>query len=57
MPGWMKRPFAKLIRKKLICNPVFTETYELLVKADHMTKEEKKGCSDRNFKKSFAACI
>lgn len=51
MPGWMKRPFAKLIRKKLICNPVFTETYELLVKADHMTKEEKKAVQTETLKK------
>lgn len=51
MPGWMKRPFAKTIRKKLIRNHAFIEMYELLVKADYMTLEEKKTIQTENLKK------
>lgn len=42
MPYWMKRPFAGVIRKQLICNREFKETYKLLVQADGMSDEEKK---------------
>lgn len=51
MPYWMKRPFAKMIRRKLIRNPVFTETYELLLKADDMTREEKESLQFECLKK------
>ena len=41
MPYWMKRPFAHIIRNRLIENKVFLKQYELLEQADGMTEQEK----------------
>lgn len=41
MPYWMKRPFSRIIRRKLIENSVFSEQYGALVEADAMDEEEK----------------
>ena len=40
-PYWVKAPFAKFIRGKLIKNKVFIEQYELLKKSDMLSDEEK----------------
>ncbi len=40
-PYWIKKPFAKMIRNKLIKNTVFLETYHLLEKGDLMSPEDK----------------
>ena len=40
MPYWMKRPFARIIRNRLIRNRIFLEQYELLERADGMTEQE-----------------
>lgn len=40
MPYWMKRPFARIIRNRLIENRVFLEQYELLERAEGMTERE-----------------
>lgn len=40
-PYWMKKPFAKIIRAKLINNKTFLETYRLLEQSDLMTSREK----------------
>ncbi len=40
MPYWMKRPFAHIIRGRLINNSVFLETYDSLLRLDQMNKDE-----------------
>ena len=40
MPYWMKRPFVKLIRRKLINNSQFLGTYESLLRLDKMSEGE-----------------
>ena len=40
-PYWLKRPFAKVIRKRLVENNIFKETYALLKMGDGMSSEEK----------------
>ena len=41
MPYWMKKPFAKIIRNKLIKNKVFLEEYKSLCQYDEMDVDEK----------------
>ena len=41
IPYWVKRPFAGTIRNKLICNPIFVNTYQMLTDADSMSRGEK----------------
>ena len=41
-PYCIKSPFSKLIRKQLIGNTVFQETYHLLLDADKMSAEDRK---------------
>lgn len=41
-PFWIKKPFSKIIRKKLIENAVFLETYNLLEKQDALTEKEQR---------------
>ena len=40
MPYWMKRPFAHIIRNRLIKNKIFLKQYELLERADGMSEQE-----------------
>lgn len=40
MPYWMKRPFARIIRNRLIENKIFLKQYELLEQSDDMTEQE-----------------
>lgn len=40
MPYWMKRPFARMIRNRLIENKIFLKQYELLDQSDGMTEQE-----------------
>ena len=42
IPYWMKAPFARFIRKQLISNREFIDTYQFLVQADSMSDENKK---------------
>ena len=41
IPYWMKRPFAGIIRNKLIENSLFQETYQMLCQADKAGQKEK----------------
>lgn len=41
MPYWMKKPFAKIIRNKLIKNKIFLEEYKTLCQYDEMDLDEK----------------
>ena len=41
MPYWMKTPFTKIIRKRLIGNQVFFETYQRLNGFDKLSDDEK----------------
>lgn len=41
-PYFIKRPFARFIRKKLINNSVFASTYAELESFEHLSEEEKK---------------
>lgn len=40
LPYWVKRPFARMIRGRLVNNKVFLQQYETLVQADSMSKKE-----------------
>ena len=40
IPYWMKRPFARIIRNRLIENKAFLKQYELLEQADSMTEQD-----------------
>lgn len=40
-PYWIKAPFAQLIRRKLIGNSVFSETYRQLSEYDKLSQKEK----------------
>lgn len=39
-PSWVRQMFAPVIRKQLIDNRIFTEQYNLLVKADKFSEDE-----------------
>ncbi len=41
MPYWMKKPFTKIIRNKLIYNPIFEFTYSKLKEYDGLSTSEK----------------
>lgn len=41
IPYWAKRPFARFIRNRLICNHTFLDTYQMLENADRMSESEK----------------
>lgn len=40
IPYWAKRPFAPVIRRKLITNPTFVKQYEALLEGDAMSEED-----------------
>lgn len=42
MPYWMKRPFARFIRNRLIKNDIFKSTYDSLINADQLSEKEKR---------------
>ena len=52
-PYWLKKPFAGIIRKQLINNKVFQETYQLLLEVDSMSVEEKKKIQLTELKKTL----
>lgn len=41
LPYWVKKPFAPVIRRRLIENRVFLDQYDALIRADAMTDAEK----------------
>ena len=41
MPYWMKRPFTRIIRERLINNSVFKKEYQELCKADVLSQKER----------------
>lgn len=42
LPYWVKKPFAKIIRDRLITNNTFLKTYSMLEEMDNMNADEKK---------------
>ncbi len=53
MPYWMKRPFAHIIRNRLIENKVFLKQYEVLEQADGMTEQEINEMQMENLKETL----
>lgn len=53
IPGWIKLPFSRIIRGKLINNKTFQRQYNELLLCDAYSEEEKKKCQSELLRKLF----